>query len=533
MLDWSLTADTDEPATRKEAMQGPDAQKWLEGEQAELNAHKKNNTWSIVDWKPNMNVIGIKWIYKKKRDINGLVKQFKVRLVAKGFAQEYGIDYNKVFAPTLRHTSFKLIIIIAASIPGYKTKHKDTKTAFLNANVSDDIYVQVPEGLNVGHNKVLKLNKALYGIKQAPREWNLTLNATLLQLGLKRLQKDTCIYTKVSRTGRLIIIGVFVDDLPIAYHEADEKEFQEIDRALSSKYEMTDLGEINHTLGMRIRRTANGTMTIDQSLYINDKIKEFKMLDCKETDTPGYKSYTASEQGDQKLNEADTTLYRMIVGSLIYAAVLTRPDLQHSVNQAARHMQNPTQTNMVAAKRILRYMKGAADYALVYGEQKIENNKMKITAYCDADWGGNKEDRKSTTGYCVFINGSLISWNTRKQQTVALSSAEAELMGICEVVKEVLYLKMLIEEIGFKVETPITINVDNQSSIQISENDIHHDRTKHIDIKFYFIRNLIDTGIIKPKWVSTHNQLADIFTKPLGSKLFARFRDALITHTPT
>jgi hypothetical protein len=291
---------------------------------------------------------------------------------------------------------------------------------------------------------------------------------------------------------------------------------------------MTNLGEISHILGIKVVKTQDGRMSLTQASYVNEKVKEFNLENSKEVETPECKQYIPKQGGENVLDAEQITNYRAIVGSLIYAATTTRPDIAHAVNMAARHMQSPTHTHLNLARRILKYLKGSADYGLVYGNSKVDGNTIKLTAYCDADWAGNKEDRKSTTGYCVFMNGNLISWNVKKQQTVALSSAEAELMSVCEVVKELKWMKMFFSELGFQTVTPMTVHCDNQAAIQISENDISHDRTKHIDIRHYFIRDEVNENQIKLQWTSTHNQFADIFTKPLGEQIFVRFRNALL-----
>jgi hypothetical protein len=226
----------------------------------------------------------------------------------------------------------------------------------------------------------------------------------------------------------------------------------------------------------------------------------------------------------------DINTYRMMVGSLIYASISTRPDITHAVNMISRYMSNPTHMSMIMAKRIFRYLNGNRNHGLVYDNKVryINDSEVVITAYCDADWGGDLIDRRSTTGYCIFINGNLISWNTKKQTTVALSSCEAEYMAINEVAKEVCWLRMLLTEMNVTVSTPTTIYVDNQSAIKISNNDADHDRTKHIDIRHYYIRDLIHNNIVKLQWLPTEDQLADIFTKPLGPLIFNRLRNILM-----
>lgn len=257
------------------------------------------------------------------------------------------------------------------------------------------------------------------------------------------------------------------------------------------------------------------------------------MNNCKSSSTP--ETLDKLIKNTDKNNVENENEYRSIVGSLIYAAISTRPDINHAVNMVSRHMHEPNASHMVAAKKILRYLKDNNELGLVYKNhnenKKNENkkNEVNIEGYCDADWGGDLDDRKSTTGYCVFINGNLVSWYTHKQPTVALSSAESELMGSTDIVKEIKWIKQILEEMNYIVKTPIIINIDNQSAMKIAENDVDHARTKHIDIKYHFIKNEIDDKIIQLKWVPTEKQVADIFTKGLGFVTYNKFKNMLVS----
>ena len=519
----------DEPASYDDAVNGNEAEQWESAIDEELQAHQKNKTWSIVDKQDHMHVIGHKWVFKKKRDVNGDVQKYKARLVAKGYSQEYGVDYDQVFAPTLKYKSLRIILALSTLTPDIRTEQLDVKTAFLNAPVKETIYVKPPVSLQVGANKVLKLNKALYGIKQAPHEWNACINECLQSMGFKACYKDPCVYVKQTKTNSKIVIGVFVDDITVTFSKRDTAEWHQYKNVMMSKYEMSELGEVNHILGMRVTRSSDNRVTIDQQTYLSEKLNEFHMNRCKEVDTPEVKD--VKEKESELLNDDERKLYRQIVGSMIYAQVSTRPDIAHAVSTISRRMQQPTELDMLKAKRLLRYVAGTTNTGLVYTCNRVKNdnkNTVILTGYCDADWAGDKEERKSTTGYCVFLNGNLISWNCRKQPTVALSSAEAELMGVTELVKELKWTKMLLSDMGYTVHSAMTILSDSQPAIQMSENDTHHDRTKHIDTKHFFVRDEIRLGQIRMKWVSSNSQLADIFTKALGKQAFTRLRGSLV-----
>jgi len=312
-----------------------------------------------------------------------------------------------------------------------------------------------------------------------------------------------------------------------AYDTIDAKEWVIIKNILGEVYDLSDLGELHHILGMRVKRN-NNSIYLDQTVYICDKLKLFNMQECKSQNTPEEITKLVKCEENELLDDELITVYRGIVGSLIYATISTRPDITHAVNMLSRFMSRPGNNHLNAGKRVLRYLHGTSEYGLQYNRNRNENGKITISAYSDSDWGGDLEDRKSTTGYVVFINDNLVSWNTKKQATVALSTAEAELMVAAEVIKEVLWMKYILNELMYEVSLPIKIFIDNQSTIRIIQNDIEHDRTKHIDIKYYFMKEKISEGIILPEWIETGKQLADVFTKSLSLNTFTKLRDTLM-----
>ena len=406
--------------------------------------------------------------------------------------------------------------------------------------------------------------------------------------------KDTCVYTKISKNNNIIMFGLFVDDITTFYDVHDEHEYNVYINMLKQKYEMSDLGDVHNILGMRVTNRDDG-LYLDQHTYIEEKLKYFNMINCNPMSTPESTTKLSSISNDNNNNNNNNDIineYRSIVGSLIYAAISTRPDINHAVNMVSRYMHNPTHDHMIAAKRILRYMSCTKDICIKYNKNTNSNNKnvshekyvknknnnnekqnictnnfdvdtheyevdnesmstmmtqeivkedihknknnnnnkniINVKAFCDADWGGDHEDRKSTTGYCVFINDNVVSWNTQKQKTVALSSAEAEYMSGSDVVKELLWLRMILNEMKYDVVLPIIVYCDNQSAIRMIENDVDHSRTKHIDIKYNFLRETVKKGIVRFEWISTKEQVADIFTKGLSKEIYEKLRDKLV-----
>lgn len=527
-------ADLDEPTTYKEAIASDSAEAphWIGAVDSEVESLLKNETWIVVRRDKNMNVIGTKWVFKKKKDEYGNVKKYKARLVAKGFHQRKDIDYHETFAPVLRTKSLRLILALSTLRPHTQLTQIDVKTAFLNADVTEDVYVEVPEGIDAPDGHVLKLRKALYGIKQAPHAWNKHIDAFFKSLGFTACVKDTCIYIlKIERSNGIyhIIIGLFVDDMIIMCDKEVANEWDAMKQRLMKQYEMTDLGTVNHILGLHVKQSNNNqTLTIDQQTYVLNKMTEFGMQDCKPVDTPS--TLVKLQQEGSADASHDITAYRELVGSLMYAAAATRPDIMHSTNICTRFMRAPQKPHLVAAKRVLRYLNGTTNEGLIYTTTTASTGRqaMSIVAYCDADWGGDLDDRKSTTGYCVFVNNNLISWNTKKQATVALSSAEAELMSVSDVVKEIMWLRFILKELGYTVVKPTIVHCDNKSAIQIARNDTHHDRTKHIDIRYHFIHDSINNKIITLQWIASSEQLADIFTKATGPLVFHKHKNKLM-----
>jgi len=306
--------NNDDPETYEQATKSRDRNAWLDAMNDELRAHRENNTWSVVKRNASMNVIDTKWVYVKKKDENGVVKRFKARVVAKGYSQQYGIDYRETFAPVIKLKSLRLIIALSSTT---NTKRRleqlDVKTAFLNAKVKEDIYVSVPKGMSVGVGVVLKLNKALYGIKQAPHEWNNEIDSFIQSIGFTQCIKDTCVYVKMSKTNNVIILGLFVDDMIISYDDRDVNEWNELKGKLMNKYKLSDEGEANVIVGMKLTRKGQNVY-VDQRAYVREKLEEFKLTQCKEMSTPG----DVNVQLNGSKGEVDKHAYMQITGSLIY-----------------------------------------------------------------------------------------------------------------------------------------------------------------------------------------------------------------------
>lgn len=542
-----------DPTTYEEARSSPDWAQWEAAMKSELESLARHKTWELVVMPPNRRVIGCKWVFRRKLDSTGGVKSFKARLVAIGSGQRKGVDYRETFAPTLHGKTLRVIFAMAASL-NLEMKQMDVPTAFLNATCTDDVYMKIPAGPGVTNSAqgglVCKLLKTLYGIKQAPREWNAEFNEAIVALGYSRCVSDSCVYVKRSRTGGVIIIPVFVDDVFPVCTTADLAEMTADLKVLMQKYGIKELNDVDVVLGMRVTRDrANRTIVLDQEVYIRKLLGSYGMTDCNSAETPEEDPSVLRARADR---EASTTpaenvkpadadeihRYGSLIGALLYAALTTRPDIAHAVNGLARFVSKPTSVQWVACKRVLRYLKGTADFGLMLGGSgpwcdapKQGPSSLSVTlapCFCDADWAGDREDRRSMTGVVLKVNGGCVLWMSKKQPTVSLSSAEAEYMAIGSATQEILWLRSMLAEMGCEQRGPTVLQCDNEAAIAIASDDVHHTRTKHIDIRHHFIRDHVKAGEMQLEWVASEHQQADILTKGLGRIAFGRLRAAVM-----
>jgi hypothetical protein len=377
--------------------------------------------------------------------------------------------------------------------------------------------MEPPEGYRgkLESGQSLKLQKALYGLKQAGRLWYLKLCKILEEYGFKSLVTDPCVYVLKETSGGIVaILMIYVDD--IAFACKDKKEKDKLLDVLKKHFEMKDLGELKYFLGIHLERTAN-TLTLSQAAYTRKVLQKFNMENCNPMVSPGT---TNAHQGSDP-NVKGKVPYRECVGSLIYLAVWTRPDIAHAVSQVSRTLENPTESNWISVKRILRYLSGTIDRSITYTKSK-STIAPQLSAFADANWADDESDSKSTTGYAVYLLGSLIVWKTKKQNTVAKSSTEAEYMALSDCTAEVIGLRQTLAELECPQADPTLIGEDNQGALLIAKNKATNKRTKHIRIRYHHIRDEIDKKQVKVVRVPTEYQSADIFTKALPPIKFAK-----------
>jgi len=501
----ALLTESDEPENFSEAVGNPE---WVEAMNNEIISIEKNGTWKLSKLPTGHKAIGLKWVFKLKRNADGEIVKHKARLVAKGYVQKHGVDYDEVFAPVARIDTVKLILALAAN-RGWKVHHLDVKTAFLNGDLEEEVYVVQPEGYAVKGKEqcVLKLSKSLYGLKQAPRAWNIKLDKSLKKLGFAKCPSESAVYKREDGEAT-IILGVYVDDLLITGNVPSE--IDKFKQQMSAEFEMSDLGLLSYYLGIEVEQH-DDFITLKQAGYAKKILARFGMEGCNTTKVPMNPGTKLDE--DKKGKRVDTTEYRSVIGCLRYL-LHTRPDLAFSVGIVSRHMEKPTVMHQNAVKQILRYVQGSADHGLVYTKG---GGPEVLVAYSDSDHAADTVGRRSTAGMAFYLNGCLITWGSQKQKTVALSSCEAEFMAATVAAMQALWLRSLLSELTSTPRRTVTMFVDNNSAIALMKNPVFHGRSKHIDTRYHFIRECIERGQIVVKRVSTDEQKADLLTKPLAA----------------
>ncbi|KAJ3691762.1 hypothetical protein LUZ61_020926 [Rhynchospora tenuis] len=516
-----LTNLEQEPTTFAKANPIP---QWREAMTSEINALALNNTWTLVPPPPDCRIIGCKWVYKIKRRSDGTIERYKARLVAKGYHQQEGIDYFDTFSPVVRPTTIRIILSIAIS-QQWVIRQLDVNNAFLHGDLTEQVYMdQPPDFIDSSHPRhVCLLSKSLYGLKQSPRAWFHKLSSTLLDLGFVESQYDPSLFISTN-SKHFTIILVYVDDILVT--GSNPSFISEFTSILHSKFSLKDLGSINYFLGIEISTLPKG-LHLSQSKYIHDILVRAKMLNAKPASSPMATTPTLSRNDSEVFD--DPQLYRSIIGALQYAT-LTRPDISFAVNRVSQFMHQPTINHWAAVKRILRYLCGS----LTHGLSFYNNSNLQIHAYCDADWAGCPDDRRSTTGFAIFLGGNLVSWSAKKQPTVSRSSTEAEYRSLAITCAELLWVQYLLHELHIPLPSPPTLWCDNIGATFLASNPMFHARTKHIEIDYHFVRERIMSKELLVRFLSSHDQIADVLTKPLSTARFLNLRSKLtVTDAPS
>jgi len=497
----------DGPTTFEDALDSDQDNEWVSAMQDELDSLVKNKVFEVTKLPKDKKPRQTGWVLKTKRNPDGTIDRLKARIVAKGYAQKSGLDYNETYAPVVRSASVRVFLGIVA-YEDLAMVQCDVMTAFLYGDLEDEIYVRPPEGIELEDTKVWKLKKSLYGLKQSPRCWNTKFDYFLKNFELIRSLADPCIYYSHDKRGR-ILVALYVDDLLIA--GSNNKVINEIVDHLKNEFEIK-VFEPNCFVDFELERDrANKTISLSQIGYLRKVLERFNMSNCNQSSTPGEeKSLKKTDETKKTINEVSFP-YQQAIGSLLYAAMMTRPDIAFQVRKAARKVQDPSHEDVVAVKRIMRYIKGTLNIRL-----RIGGGKLILEGFCDSDYAGCYKTAKSTYGNVFLFNNGAVAWESRKSNIVADSTTVAEYQAAFEATKLSIWLRDLIGELSV-LEGPTTIWCDNQAAVKLSNSEDHKKRTKHVNVRFHFLREAVKDGTVVLKHVSGLENPADMFTKPLPS----------------
>ena len=527
------------PSTAAEALSGPNRHEWKQSIEREIASLRKHNVFEFAPLPHGRKPIKMKWIFRVKQDENGNVLKLKSRLTACGYAQRWNIDYLKVFAPVASYTTIRMVIAHAA-MHDWELEQMDVDTAFLNSPLDVPIYCTPPNELGAPPGMHVLLKRALYGLKQGSRCFNILLHEFLVGpiCKLQQSKHDPCLYT--CRNNEItIVMAIFVDDLLLSAPTMESIVW--LKAKLKSKFEMTDQGPLTWILGMHVTRDRdNGIVQLDQSRYILDFLKKYGMLDANASNSPCDTKVHLTKPQSPPSPEEEAKLsrqphkYSAMIGSALYAALSTRFDIAFPVNSTGRHAAWARSEHFSAIKRVFRYLKGTHKMCIQYGRSALNNFKQSNTlfAYSDSDWAGCHDTRKSTSCHVIYFCNGPVQTVTRTLKCIALSSADAEYYALSDTTRELVHWRRIAGDItGEPHENapPTMLFVDNESAMTIAHSESCTRRSKHIQIRYHHVRELITTNIVKLVKIDTEYNIADIGTKALPAPRFKFLRDRLMS----
>jgi hypothetical protein len=512
----AVSSDT-EPKSYHDAMHRPDSELWHQAMVHEMEAHLKNGTWELVKLPHGRKAIGSKWVFKVKCNPDGTVERYKARLVAKGFGQRPGVDFDEMFAPTTKWAALRAILALA-TLENLELESIDISNAYLNGELHNvDVYMQQPDSFAERDSTwVARLLKGLYGLKQGGREWFCRLEEVLVELGFVRICSDLSVFIW-EKDGVKVIVPVFVDDITPA--SKSKEKIAEIKGLLAQRFKLRDLGPTSFLLGVQINHERSArTLHLSQRQYTLDLLDRFGFADCSPVSTPldpgSRLDMSQCPQTPEDNEFMRDKPYVSAVGVLMYLAIATRPDIAHAVGVFCRFMSKPGPAHWKAAKHLFRYLRGSVDYRLRYAPGP--SSLQLFTTYSNADHGGNPDNSRSMSAYIVKMGTGAVSWMSRLQSIVALSTTEAEFISAVSAGQEIVWMRSFLGELGYSFDGPSLLLVDNQSAIQVARNPEHHGRTKHLDLRFFWLRDMVNLGVIAVRYIPTADMAADLLTKALA-----------------
>jgi histone deacetylase 1/2 len=524
-----------DPPSRAAAMRSSHRRQWIGGESRELEALEENDTWIIVNRPSSVRVIACRWVYHYKhvllQDVNTEEEkttnsgQFKARLVAKGFQQQEGVNYNETFAAVALMKTFRILLALAVTFT-WGVFQLDVSSAFLYGVLEDTVYMDFPPGYPGPPGKVLLLKKSLYGLKQSSRTWFNTLRAALLKNGFVQLLADTCVFVHVAQR---LVLSVHVDDIILLAATVVAKKW--LVDALLKAFKIKDLGRVSHYLGFEVS-FSKGKIHICQESYIKRVLERFSMSTCSGKSTPQQPGVqllsTSEEERAQAESDMADRAYRSIIGSLLYACLGTRPDIAFATMFLAQFSSMPKLDHWKAAKQVLAYLKNTVSHGITY----IWTGTVLLVGYSDSDWAGCRNTRKSRSGSVILLNGSWIIGICKLQSSISLSSCEAELIALVEVIKEMMWLHNFLDELCVEYNQPTTIFVDNKSAIALAKDPVNHRASKHIDLRYKFLCSQLDARKIRLEYIPTGDNIADLLTKATSFAVFQKLVGKLVQEHP-
>ncbi|RVW23885.1 Retrovirus-related Pol polyprotein from transposon TNT 1-94 [Vitis vinifera] len=510
-----------DPVSFSQAMESDDSSKWMEAMNEELKSMAHNGVWDLIELPNNCKPVGCKWVFKTKRDAKGNIERFKARLVAKGFTQKEGIDYKDTFSPVSKKYSLRIIMTLVAHFD-LELHQMDVKTAFLNGNLDEDIYMEQPEGFAKKGNEhlVCKLKKSIYGLKQASRQWYIKFNNTITSFGFKENIVDQCIYLKVSGS-KFIFLILYVDDILLA--SSDLGLLRETKEYLSKNFHMVDMGEANYVISIEIfKDRSRGVLGLSQKGYIDRVLERFNMQSCSSGIAPILKGDKLSKmqcpRNNMEREQMKKIPYASAVGSLMYAQTCTRPDISFAVSMLGRYQSDPGFEHWKAAKKVMRYLQGTKDYMLTYKRSE----QLEVVGYSDFDYGGCLDSLKSTSGFVFMLANGAISWKSEKQSIAASSTMEAEFVACFEASSHALWLRNFISGLGVvdSIAKPLRIYCDNTAAVFFSKNDKFSSGSKHMDLKYLVVKERVQKQQVSIENIRTTLMVADPLTKGLPPKAY-------------
>lgn len=484
-------------------------EQWERAMHSEMESHRTNTTWTAVERPRGVPVLPTKWVLRVKDD-----GRHKARLVALGNLQQ-GDPEEETYSPVARESTVRVGVALTAQYH-FEWEQLDVKTAYLNGLISEAIYLLPPQGYEAQFKgKVLKLNRAIYGLRQSGLRWNECITDFLRGVGFQQSALDPCLFMRFAGKELIGIIVLYVDDITIACR--NKAMLNELRASLISRFDMNVLGEPERYLGMNVKRDATG-ITLCQEEYIDKMLIDFGLQEARPQATPSHQRPECRAPDDEAISPA---FMREAVGRLLYLARGTRPDIACIVGQLARFQTDPGVAHLCAIKRVLRYLKGTKQYGLFFPAGQRD---FQLRGYADSDHAGDTEDRKSTGGSIFFLGGAPITWRSKKQAVVALSSTESEYVSLGKAAQEAVYLRNLLIELHVMPADapPVVLFEDNQAAIAICCNQQYHGRLKHVDVQYHFIRDCVRRGVVKVQYCPTSDMIADIMTKPLPATTLQR-----------